>query len=228
MTDPLVAILIPVLNRPHAVAPLIRSINENTPEPHRIVFICSPGDTAELGAIKRCMTGHPVTAFTINEIPTDGDYARKINAGYHNTVEPLLFLGADDIRFHPNWLPNAVALLDDTTHVIGTNDLGNPRTIEGTHSTHTLVTRTYIDEHGTIDRPGEVLHEGYPHEFVDDEFIATAQYRGMYAHAHDSIVEHLHPRWGKREKDHLASRGKHRVARGRSHYNVRRLLWEQP
>jgi hypothetical protein len=44
----------------------------------------------------------------------------------------------------------------------------------GRHSTHSLVTRDYVERFGTIDEAGVVLHEGYPHEFVDDEFVQTA------------------------------------------------------
>lgn len=178
-----------------------------------------------MAEIKRQATGNPVTAFTIPTLPGNGDYARKINAAYKATPEPLLFIAADDIRFHKGWDVAARAELSDAVHVVGTNDLGNPRTIDGSHSTHTLVTRTYVDTHGTIDEDGKVLHEGYPHEFVDDEFVATAKYRNAYAGATDSVVEHLHHRWGKRPKDHLGAGGVMRVARGRSHYNARKHLW---
>ena len=35
---------------------------------------------------------------------TKGDYAAKINEGYRRSTEPLIFLGAIDIRFTPGWL----------------------------------------------------------------------------------------------------------------------------
>jgi len=42
-----------------------------------------------------------------------------------------------------------------------------------------------------------LYHTGYWHEGCDVEFAATARSRGTYAFAADSIVEHLHPLWGK-------------------------------
>ncbi|MBK6887023.1 MAG: hypothetical protein IPH03_11765 [Tetrasphaera sp.] len=85
--------------------------------------------------------------------------------------------------------------------VVGTNDLGNRSTATGRLSTHTLVERTYVDRHGTIDEPGVLCHEGYWHEYVDNELIGTAKHRGVYGHARQAHVEHLHWLWGKRDRD---------------------------
>lgn len=214
-------ILVPVLRRPHRVAPLLASIEEATPQPHRVLFIASPGDTVELAAINQA----GADCLVLGRPPRRGDYARKINAGHRASTEPLLFLGADDLRFHPGWLPAALAVLAPGIGVVGTNDLGNARVMAGEHATHSLVTRTYIDTHGTIDEPGKVLHEGYPHEFVDDEFVGTAKARHAWAFAADSHVEHLHPNWGKAESDPLYAAQRERMQIGRRIYQRRRHLW---
>ena len=156
-----------------------------------------------------------------------GNYAEKINRGVDLTSEPLLFLGADDLDFRSGWLEAALARLADGIGVVGTNDLCNPRVIAGEHSTHSLVTREYAAL-GTIDEPGKLLHEGYPHEFVDDEFVETAKFRGAYAHAGDAIVEHLHPMAGKAPTDALYSAQRRRMCKGRPIYAKRRSLWTSP
>jgi hypothetical protein len=213
-----------MLGRPHRVAPLLESIADVTTVPYRVLFVCTPGDTAVIEAIDAEHGEH----ITVERQPT-GDYARKINAGYRYTNEPLLFLGADDLRFHPHWFERAVAHLDDPAiGVVGTNDLTNRRTYQGTHSTHSLVTRRYADRFGTIDEPGKVLYEGYVHEYVDDELVGTAQARGAYAHAIDSVVEHLHPMGGKAPTDDLYDAQAERMRLSRRVFQKRRAMWMSP
>lgn len=214
-----VAVLIPVLRRPHRVTPLLESIEQNTPSPHRTLFICSPDDHEQQRAIR-----HAGGEYLVAGQWMPGDYARKINLGVRSTTEPLLFTAADDLEFHPNWLEHAVACLADAVGVVGTNDLGNERVMRGVHSTHSLLTREYA-ELGTIDEPDKILHEGYPHEFVDDEFIGTAIHRGAFAFAADSIVEHLHPLWGKAPTDELYDQHARRMRAGRRVFERRRFMW---
>jgi hypothetical protein len=223
-----VAILVPVLRRPHRVRPLVENISATTPAPFRVVFVCSPNDRDELAAVKCVMRDHPVTRVVTDQAYERGDYARKINLAYQLTDELYMFLGADDLRFYPKWLELALERMADGIGVVGTNDLGNQRVIAGTHATHSLVARAYVDEHGTIDEPGKVLHEGYWHEFVDDEFVATARRRNAFAFAGDSHVEHLHPNWGKGEPDELYAMQHVRMRVGRKLYRRRESLWTSP
>ena len=217
------AIIAPVLRRPHRVLPLLESIEEHTPKPYRVVFACTTGDDAELDAVRSAGADH----LEVGPWRPLGDYARKINAGVAATTEELIFLAADDLAFHPRWLEEAVAKLDAGIGVVGTNDLGNPRVMRGEHATHSLITRAYA-ELGTIDEPDKVLHEGYPHEFVDDEFVATARHRNAFAFAEASIVEHLHPHWGKAATDPLYDAFASRLKRGRRVFERRRRLWTSP
>lgn len=210
-------ILVPMLGRPHRVDPLLESIHATGD--FRVLFLCTPNDPA-IKAVDRAGAEHL-------EVPWKrrGDYARKINTGYRHTTEPLLFTGADDLKFHPGWFEAATAKLTPGIGVVGTNDLTNKRTKWGVHSTHSLVTRTYVDECGLIDRPGCVLFEGYPHEFVDDELVGTAKHRGAWAHAPQSKVEHLHPMGGKAPLDDLYRQQGARMRAGRGLYEKRRRLW---
>jgi glycosyltransferase involved in cell wall biosynthesis len=216
VSRPELAILVPVLRRPQRVKPLLYSIERATPEPHRVYFIPDPDDTGEKLALSEA------DANVICEL--DGNYAQKINAAAQLCDENFLFLAADDLHFHPGWYQAASAKMRGGIGVVGTNDLGNGRVIAGEHSTHSLAARWYM-ELGTIDEPGKLLHEGYPHEFVDDEFVETAKRRGMYAHAGDSYVEHLHPLWSKAPTDELYDAHAPRMRAGRRIFRQRRPLW---
>lgn len=221
MRDALV-ILVPVLRRPHRVAPLLKSIRDTTPDPYRVLFIADPGDEEELAAVKQHLRRDRVGLMVLA-----GNYARKINYAVSHTHEPLIFLGADDLNFYPGWLAKAVKRLTGDIGVVGTNDLCNQRVIEGRHSTHSLVARPYVAR-GTVDDPSKLLHEGYLHEFVDDEFVETAKARGAFAMALDSVVEHLHPQCGKAETDSLYDGQHARMRHGRRLYRRRRCLWMSP
>lgn len=214
-------ILVPVLGRPHRVAPLLGSIAAATPLAH-VVFLADPDDEPEHDAITAARRQSPLEVTMLAE---GGNYARKINVGVKATTEPLIFTGADDLNFHPGWFEIAAARISDEIGVVGTNDLCNARVTAGEHSTHSLVSRAYVDEFGTIDEPGKLLHEGYEHEYVDDELVETAKSRGAYAHAGEAIVEHLHPDVGKAPTDRLYAAQGERMRRTRRIFNRRRLLW---
>lgn len=214
-------VVFPVLRRPWRVAPLLDSLAAATPEPHRVLFVCTLGDTEEIAAVEE--SGAAMFVIPPNGV---GDYAKKINAAYRGTVETFLFCGADDLHFHPGWLGVALEVMaDPTVGVVGTNDLGNARVMAGEHSTHSLVRRSYVVEHGTVDEHDKVLHEGYPHEFVDDEFVQTAKARRAFRFAAESTVEHLHPNWGKGRPDALYAAQPDRMRRGWKIYRKRQRLW---
>lgn len=213
-----VAILVPVLGRPHRVKPLLESVKKATPEPHRVLFLPDSTDAEEIAAIEEA--GAEYLA-----VDPPASWASKINAGYRATSEPWFLCAADDLEFHPGWFSRALRWAKDETGVIGTNDLLNPRVMTGQHSTHMLVRRSYADAHGTIDEEGKVCHEGYAHEYADDELVQTAMSRGAYVHAFDSIVEHLHYWNGKLPEDATYRLGRQHTARSRRLYRTRTRLW---
>ena len=213
----MIDILVPVLDRPRNAQPLVDSIAAATSEPYRITFLVSPDDTAEIVAITK--TGQPFI-----RSPHPG-YAAKINLGCSLTEGEFIFLGADDLRFHPGWDRAALDRYDETGKaVLGTNDLGNSTVMAGRHATHSLVHRSYLAE-GTIDETGKLLHEGYQHNWVDTEFVGTAMKRDQFVFCAESHVEHMHPFWHKGQNDATYEKGRQGYREDRRLYQKRRRLW---
>lgn len=223
------AVLVPALRRVHHLEPMLRTLVDTTPVDLRAIIVASAGDTAvaEETARLRSLFGPVVEALEIQSLKANrGDYARKVNAAARIADADYLFTGADDLRFHAGWWSAAVApMADPVIAVVGTNDLGSPRVLAGEHSTHSLVRSSYVTERGTIDERGKVLHEGYWHEYVDDELIGTAKARGVYAHAAGAVVEHLHPNWDKAPTDDLYRLQMLRMEHSRGRFVRRRRLW---
>lgn len=218
------AVLVPVLDRPHRVKPLVDSLQASRHRSCTVwpIFICSPSDHAEIAAVK---AQPDVGLMVVDWEPGRGDWAKKLNYAFRHTQSDWVLLGADDIVFREGWMQNALHIHEEYHPcVIGTNDLGNPRVTSGHHSVHPLVHRAYA-ECGTIDDETVLLHEGYWHNFVDDEFVGTARYRQTYAPAVDSHIEHLHPNWGKGEMDATYARGQARFDIDRAHFQTREHLW---
>ena len=189
----MIDILVPVLSRPHNAAPLVENIRANTTEKHRIVFLCSKGDTDQIEA---CVDAG-ASGILMDTPAGHADYAQKINHGFRYTQNEWVFMAADDVRFEPRWDTHALRAAGDKYHVIGTNDLANSQVQRGLFGTHCLIRRRYVTEQGaTADNtPGVVLHEGYDHNFVDRELCHVAQSRGVFAFARHARVRHYHPLW---------------------------------
>jgi hypothetical protein len=150
-------------------------------------------------------------------------FAARMNAGHKATEEPWLFIVGDDVIFRPGWLDHAQHVANTQgAQVVGTNDLGNPRVMAGEHATHMLISRSYVDEQGASwDGPKNVCHEGYRHWYVDDEIVTAAKQRGVWAMATGSIVEHLHPAWGKAEMDPVYELGQKHAKQDQKRFRER-------
>lgn len=223
-----IAVLCPVLGRREALRPMYESLARTTTVPWHLYLICSPrDDDAEDVCLELEDEDPRVTCWTIDWEPEQADWARKINYGYEETDEEFLLLGATDLRFHPDWDVAALSVAAQSgAGVIGTNDMGNSTVMRGLHSTHPLVRRAYIDEHGTIDEPGKVLHEGYAHQWVDTELVETAKVRGGWAFAAHSRVEHLHPFWRKGRMDSTYKKALSTADEDHRYYAQRQRLWQ--
>jgi hypothetical protein len=181
-------ILVPVLGRPHRAAPLVENIRATTTVEHRIVFICSLDDDEQ---ISECNVSE-ADMVIVHQFPAGpGNYAKKINGGFQAGGE-WIFQGADDLTFEPGWAEAALKMADSGPgyDVVATNDLANAQVKRGLFGTHNLIRRRYVTAHG-----GQVLHEGYDHNFVDREMCGWAQARGVFVFARHSRVKHSHKLW---------------------------------
>jgi glycosyltransferase involved in cell wall biosynthesis len=231
------AIIIPLWLRTKNIARVYESATTATPDAN-VLFVASEGDVY----VRETLEG-----FCLNHILTPGpggdrgDYARKINVGYRETREPFIFTGADDILFDPGWYAPARALIsegdtlvDDEgvefyrmggVGVVGTVDGCNGRTMDGTHSTHTLVARWYADQGGPVDEDHAIYFEGYYHEYCDDELCRVAMVRGAYAHSFDSLVRHDHMLLDPSLDDDTYRHGRGFTRMSRRLFLQRRRMW---
>lgn len=204
-------VLVPVMERPGNAEPFMKSLRASTGLAH-VTAIANRDDTETANAWR---------AAGADVLEIDGTtFAEKINAAFRHTERPVLFVCGDDVQFHPGWLDHAQFIMGAyRSAVVGTNDAGNPRVIRGEHATHLLIARQYVEEHGaSFDGPGTVCHEGYRHWYVDDEIVAAARARGVFGMALGSIVEHLHPIFGKADDDPV-------YELGQSHAAADQALW---
>lgn len=253
ITDADLAVLIPLWRRTKNIARVWASIRASTPNAV-IVFIGSDGDDKMRRGMGEMLeqTGGDAHTYLIlldGAGGGRGDYAHKINAGYEATTQPLLFTGADDLEPEPGWFEAAAALIDipeeaitvlerdghsglligpgrvPRVGVVGTNDRCNGRTVEGIHSTHSLVARWYADQGGSVDQDHMIYHEDYWHEYCDDELVETAMRRDAYAHLFDPAVVHNHPLANRAADDETYQRGRARSRESRRVFLRRRRLW---
>lgn len=208
-----VAILVPILNRPHRIEPLLRNIAEATPEPHSVHFAAS--DEPSLSELRRLNAAY---------IQDDGGtYPERINALARITSEPFLMCAADDYAFRLGWLPEMLRVMEqfpNSSGIVFANDLYNAA------GTAVMVARSYVDElGGTADALGTVFHEGYIHSYCDDELREVAKHRNRCAYARDAIVEHLHVGNGKAPMDDTYRLGEASMSQGLSLFRSRSSLW---
>jgi hypothetical protein len=214
------AVIVPVLGRPGSAAPFMASLKASgapLAKVYAVANVAAP-DADDETVQAWIQAGATVVGW---EGGPPGTFAEKVNLGYRMTEEPWLLLVGDDVRFHRGWLDHAQHAARDGADVVGTNDMHNPRCAAGGWSPHPMIRRAYIDEIGASwDGPKVVCHEGYRHNFPDDEIAAAAAQRGAWAFAAHAKVEALHPMWGNAPDDAT-------YALGREHVDADRALFEQ-
>lgn len=209
-----VAVVVPVLRRPQNAVPFMQSLRASTGL--ATVYAVADDDDPETAEAWAAAGAEVVVGDAVT-------FAKKVNLAYGKTRQPWLFLTGDDVRFRAGWLDHAQHVAATFNGlVVGTNDLGNARVLAGEHATHLLVRRSYVDEVGASwDGPGVVAHEGYRHWYVDDEIVTAAKRRGVWQMALGSIVEHLHPMWGKAEGDDVYELGEAASAEDKALFEAR-------
>lgn len=189
MLDP-VAVIVPVLDRPAHVAPLVESYLASGAR-GALYFVVDINDYAERAAIDAHL-GDQVRVIVSSDIVTT--FPAKVNLGYAETIEPWLLLVGDDVRFHRGWSWKAQQAAGDRYHLVATDDRLSPRVAYGAHATHPLIRRSWVEASGASwDGPGVLAHEGYRHWFVDDEWSTKARAEDVFTYARHAVVEHLNP-----------------------------------
>lgn len=208
-TEP-TAVVVPVLGRPQHAEPFMRSLRASTGLA-TCYAVCERSEPEVAAAWAHA--GATVLWDDVEQVdgqgPTAHTFAEKCNLAYRQTTEPWLFTCGSDVTFHPGWLSHAQHVADVLqASVVGTNDLANARVLAGEHATHLLIRRSYVDEQGSSwDGPKVLAHEGYRHNFVDDEIVTAAKQRGVWQMALGSVVEHHHPVFGKAPDDEVYQLG---------------------
>lgn len=208
------SILIPVLNRPHRVRPVLDSAAKATPGAD-VLFIADPDDTDELEVL---------TCEGADFIAPGGTYAEKINAGVRATDAPLIMSAADDLTFIPGWFEKAKACLTEQIRVVGVTDQVTERNRLGHHAAHFLIARDYALL-PTIDGGRGPFCESYSHLFCDDELIGTARHREALHISTEAQVQHTHYFDGSGEMDATYEKGLVHRRRDRALWKRRRKLW---
>lgn len=216
----MIAVIIPTYGRADRLARVAANIAENTETAHRVVFAVEVDDTASIDVAAELDVD-----VVVNE--RKANYSGAITTAYLATPAEHVFAGADDLNFHPGWDIPALALMDDWTMVVGTNDLLNPYVTAGLHATHYLVDRRYLDEVGGVidEGPGSFLFDGYDHTYTDTEFIGTAKMRARFRPCFDSVVEHMNAWSPKGEIDATARKTMRAIDADSKLYDSRRDLW---
>lgn len=206
--------LVPVLGRPHRVAPTVSGFCQTVPG-CRVLFIADPGDVEELSALR---------AAGADFIAPGGNYASKVRAGVEHTTESFVFTAADDLEPCEGWFEAARAAMGGGVEVVGVNDLIERRPVRRQHVTHFLMTRAAAELPCLDGSPGPFF-EGYDHSWVDDELVATATRRGLYAYAEAAHVRHLHPMNETALDDDTYRKGRAQLHEDRRVFEQRKPLW---
>ena len=209
-----VAILVPALNRPHRVEPLLASIEAATNVEHTVIFGVSDQPTVdECERLK--------IQYVRDEGGEEGTWPKRINRLYRQVDAPYIFTGADDLDFRSGWFEAALAVMQTVDGVVAINDLFNPNGV------HFLISRNYIETLGCVigEPPGTVCCELYLHCYVDDDLRWTAKSRNRFAFAGDSVVEHLHPGRGMAPPDETYAIGGATMTQGHQVFQSRSHLW---
>lgn len=215
------ATLVPVLNRPQNVEPLVASW-ELSQTPGVLVFIVEVDDNDERIALEAVAHRRGVKVLPVMSAHT---WPQKINTGVANVTADWYLCAADDVEFQRGWWQATVELRSDpTVGVIGTNDSltgrGNPAVAEGQHTCHPLIRRTYIEQRGIWGQRGLAVCEEYHHWYVDNELVVTAKLRDAWAFCREAVLHHKHPYWegGTLDATYLL---------GEANADVDRMTWER-
>lgn len=207
--------------------PLAENIRDATTAAVTTLFVVEEDDAASR-AEAASLTGWAMWCANARK----RNWAGALNHGYQAMAAAdftHIFTAADDLRFSDGWDKPALQMLETYPHlrVAGTNDLHNPYVLDREHATAYLIDRRYIDQVGGVaGQPPEIVQcEEYEHNWTDTEFIETAKARGVFMSCLESVVEHMHPSWGRGEWDEGYRRSDRGMDADGFLYRSRKHLW---
>jgi len=189
------AIIVPVIRRPAAAPRFMASLAASSVE----VPVYAITDQAD-SSTRRAWLHAGATVMTSTRGHT---FPQKAQFAYEHTTEPWLLLIGDDVDFKEGWFDHAAVWMHNRrVCLIATNDMHNPFVLGGTHATHPIIRRSWINDAGASwDGPGFVAHLGYTHACVDSEWSARAWEDDVFQFVEGCKIEHLHPTWGTGRRD---------------------------
>jgi hypothetical protein len=204
-----VTVVVPVLRRPHNAAPFMASLRESSPRTPLVMAVANRDDptTAEAWRRAGALVGW------CDEAP--GSFAQKVNLASRFVLTDWMFLVGDDVAFHDQWIERALEGLPDHVKVVGVSEIPDDADLDrrfispdyesylrsAEHTNHMFVRCDYVSREGASwDGPGVVCGP-YRHWWTNNELIAVAKQRGVWEARPGSVVEHLHPYFGKGQMD---------------------------
>lgn len=213
-----IAIYLPTYKRPNALATVARNIELTTKHPFTLYFGLEKDDELGIGAANA--TGHKVV---INKY--EPGYSNTVQTMYEASNEPYWIHANDDFEFLVDWDVIPLSMFDsDWVQVVGLR-----QTESDNHgSAICMARRSYIEKmSGVVDQPNRVFHT-YHHNYIDTEFTATAQSRGVWAKCDKQVIRHNHPGFTGGPKDETYKKNDVTVGDDEKTFNSRKHLWQGP
>lgn len=181
------AIILPTFKRASRIPWIERNIRDHTPESYSLYFVIDAIDEESKCVLDELCSKCPNVHYFID---TKQSSNTAINLGVKLTKEPYIYTAFDDNEFTEGWYKKAKYEFTENPHamVIGTWDFFTRGGNAGF-----LVKREYIDTvGGVVGELGTLFYEGYHHLYADEEFVKTAQGRGVFVHSESAVVLHHH------------------------------------
>lgn len=193
----MISILLPSTGREKQLDDLLATMEEAIPDDSEIIVVLDHADIVErekYDTLGRLITRHLKTRFIVTK---ERGCWRCKNIALESAKHKLIMWTADDVKPHPGWFAKGIKCFNhhfpDGLGLIAFNDLHCLDQTAG----HAITSRRFL----------KVLF-GYPHFppefrhfFLDTLVSDRAKAIGRYHFCENAVLEHMHWRIGKSERD---------------------------
>lgn len=193
----MISIIIPSTGREQQLGDLLTVMESETPDDSEIIVVLDHGDIVErekYDTLGRLITSHLKTRFVVTK---ERGCWRCKNIALESARHELIMWTADDVKPHPGWFTKGINCFNhyfpDGLGLVVFNDLHCLDQTAG----HAITSRGFL----------RVLF-GYPrfppefrHFFLDTLISDRAKAVGCYHFCTEAVLEHMHWRIGKSERD---------------------------